>query len=69
MFVIVLRLGVSGEHVSFDNCTLRLVNHLFGEEDIRIKKIVSKLGEEDNVHNYCRLYILLVFYFLFSTHF
>jgi len=56
-----LGLGVSGEEVSIDNCPVGLVNDLFGEEDITIKKIVLKLGEEDNVHNYCRLYILLVF--------
>jgi len=48
-----LGLDVSGEQVSFDNCTLGLVNHLFGEEDITTNKIVLKLGEEDNVHNYC----------------
>jgi len=57
---VVLGLGVSGE-VSFDNCTTGLVNHLFGEEEITIEKIVVKLGEGDNVHNYCSVYILLIF--------
>jgi len=56
-----LGLGVIGHEVTFDNCTPGLVNHLFGEEEITIEKIVVKLGEEHNVHNYCRLYILLVF--------
>jgi len=34
---------------------------LFGNEEITIEKIVLKLQEEDNVDNYCRLCILLVF--------
>jgi len=65
-----LGLAVRGEEVCFDICTPGLVNDLFGEEEITIEKIVAKLREEDNVHNYSKLYILLVFaIFLFSMHF
>ena len=43
--------------------------NLFGNEEIIIEKIVLKLQEEDNVDNYCRLYILLMFsVFLLSSH-
>ena len=58
---VVLGLSVRGQDVSFDSCTAGLVNNLFDNEDITIEKIVLKLQEEDNVDNYCRLYILLVF--------
>jgi len=58
---VVLGLAVRGEEVCFDNCTPDLVNNLFGEEDITIQKIVEKLRKEENVHNYCRMYILFVF--------
>jgi len=58
---VVLGLAVRGEEVCFDTCTPGLVNNLFGGEEITIEKIVVKLREEDNVHNYCKLYILLVF--------
>jgi len=50
---VVLGLGVSRQEVTFDDYTPRLVNDLFGEEDITIDKIALKLDEEDNVHNYC----------------
>jgi len=58
---VVLGFSVRGEKVCFDSCTNRLVNNLFGNEDITIEKIVLKLEEEDNVDNYYRLYILLLF--------
>ena len=58
---VVLGLSVRGQDVSFDSCTAGLVNNLFDNEDITIEKIVLKLQEEDNVDNYCRLYILLLF--------
>ena len=53
---VVLGLSVRGQDVSFDSCTAGLVNNLFDNEDITIKKIFLKLQEEDNVDNYCRLY-------------
>jgi len=58
---VVLGFSVREEKVCFDSCTTGLVNNLFGNEDITIEKIVLKLEEEDNVDNYCRLYILLLF--------
>jgi len=58
---VVLGLAVSGEEVSFDNCTHGLVKNLFSKEEITIDKIVVKLREKDNVNNYSRLYIFLVF--------
>jgi len=63
---IVLGLSVIWKPIRFDDCTVGLVNDLFDDEDITIRRIVLKLGEsrmneEDNVHHYCRLYIMLVF--------
>ena len=58
---VVLGLSVRRQDVSFDSCIVGLVNNLFNNEDITIEKIVIKLQEEDNVDNYCRLYILLLF--------
>jgi len=57
---VVLGLDTSGQEVSIDDCTPGLVNELFGREDIIIDKIVLKLDEEENVHNYVRLYILFL---------
>ena len=58
---VILDFSVRGQQVCFDSCAAGLVNNPFGNEEIIIEKIVLKLQEEDNVDNYCRLYILLVF--------
>jgi len=58
---VVLGFPVRGQKICFDSCTAGLVNNLFSNKEITIEKIVLKLQEEDNVVNYCRLYILLVF--------
>jgi len=61
MFCVVLGLGIIGEQVNLDNSTPGLVNDLFGQEDITVEKILLKLDEEDNVDDYGKLYILLLF--------
>ena len=73
MYCIVLNLGVIREPVRFDDCTAGLVNDLFDDEDIRIRRIVLKLGEgrmneEDSVHNYCTAYIVFAIFFFYFAH-
>ena len=61
-----LGLGVVGEEVNFEHCAPGVVNKLFHDNDITVNNILAKLRDitvnrEENVDDFCRLYILLAF--------
>ena len=61
-----LGLGVVGEEVNFEHCAPGVVNKLFQDNDIIVNTILAKLRDitvnrEENVADFCRLYLLLAF--------
>ena len=61
-----LGLGVVGEEVNFEHYAPGVVKKLFQDNDITVNTILAKLRDitvnrEENVDDFCRLYILLAF--------
>ena len=61
-----LGFGVVGEEVNFEHYAPGMVNKLFQDNDITVNSILGKLRDitinrEENVDDFCRLYILLSF--------
>jgi len=68
-----LGLGVVGEEVNFEHCAPDVVNKLFHDNDITVNTILAKLRDitvnrEENVDDFCRLYIFLAFCTFYFPH-